>query len=509
MLKNSNEALFYRLDSLYRQGKMSKNIPLPTLEEYGLSDNGFLPKELPVTKLSDEYYKGWEAIVQNIPSLLLSKKMREVVDRLPVLDVKDSLIGDVGQLRRAYSVLCFIANAYVWGNDEACDTLPDCIAKPLLTVSDVLGLPPLATYASVVLWNYKPIVEDADDVMDLSNLTSINTFTGGMDETWFYLVSVMTEKIGAPCVTSGLKAIRAAREDDLDGAISELKCIAEAIDNLGSVLMKMEAMCDPHIFFYRIRPYLAGWKNMAEVGLPKGVKYGSEGEYLSFAGGSNAQSSLIQALDIVLGVEHFPMGKKGSGPRTISANSDQNSFINEMRKYMPREHREFLGHLAKVSNIKDYVETKKDKELTLAYDACIAMLKSFRDKHIQIVTRYIILQAHKKNPSPQSKVLRSGLSKSQGQKEQRGTGGTALIPFLKQCRDETGSSAASDWGKKVLSTAVLDVHESSTVTGTRKRSQGPTAESGDDTKRMKLGLAGNWNIDQESDEEGSYPAGHW
>ncbi|QLL31551.1 hypothetical protein HG536_0B04150 [Torulaspora globosa] len=491
---------------------MSKNIRLPTLEEYGLSDNGFLPSEFPVSKLSDEYYKDWETIVENIPSLLLSKKMREVVDRLPVLDVKDSLVGDVRQVRRAYSVLCFIANAYVWGYDKPCDTLPDCIAKPLLTVSDILGLPPLATYASVVLWNYKPIVANSelvDDLLDLSNLTSINTFTGGMDETWFYLVSVMTEKIGAPCVTSGLKAIQAVRADDLEGAISELKCIAEAIDNLGSVLMKMEAMCDPHIFFFRIRPYLAGWQNMAEVGLPKGVKYGSEGDYLSFAGGSNAQSSLLQALDIVLGIEHFPTGKKGSGARTISANSDQNSFINEMRKYMPREHREFLGHLAKVSNIKDYVETKKDKELTLAYDACIAMLKSFRDKHIQIVTRYIILQAHKKDASSQSKVLRSGLSKSQGQKEQRGTGGTALIPFLKQCRDETGSSAASDWGKKVLSTAVLNVHENSTAAGVRKRSHESTADSGGDAKRMKLGLAGNWNIDQESDEEGSYPAGHW
>lgn len=490
---------------------MSKNIPLPTLEEYGLSDNGFLPHDMPATRLSDDYYKDWEMIAQNIPSLLLSKKMREVVDRLPVLKVKQSLSADIGQLRRAYSVLTFITNAYVWGNDKACEILPDCIAKPLLTVSKALGLPPLATYASLVLWNYKPIVDNpelVDDVMELSNLTTINTFTGGMDESWFYLVSVMTEKIGAPCVTSGLQAIRAAREDDLVGTVRELKSIAEAIDNLGSVLMKMEAMCDPHIFYFRIRPYLAGWKNMAEVGLPRGVKYGSEGEYMTYAGGSNAQSSLIQALDIVLGIEHFPMGKKGSDPHTISAKSDQNSFINEMRKYMPREHREFLSHLSRVSNIRDYVQTKQDKELTLAYDACLAMLKSFRDKHIQIVTRYIILQAHKKTSSSQSNVLRSGLSKSHGKKELKGTGGTALIPFLKQCRDETGSAAASDWGRKVLSTAVLDVHDNSSITGIRKRSKSP-ADSTEDSKKMKLGLAGNWNVSEENDEEGSYSAGHW
>lgn len=489
---------------------MSSNIEVPTLEKYGLSNNGFLPGEMPVTKLSDEYYRQWEAVANSLPSLLLSKKIRSVVDRLPVLKVKENLLEDVGQLRRAYSVLCFIANAYIWGFDEPCDTLPDCVAKPLLVISEKLGLPPLATYASLVLWNYKPIVEDpelVDDVMDLSNLTTINTFTGGMDESWFYLVSVMTEKIGSSCVTCGLRAIEAIRSNEIGEVIKELKRIAEAIDGLGSVLMKMEAMCDPHIFYFRIRPYLAGWKNMAEVGLPRGVKYGSEGEYKIFAGGSNAQSSLIQALDILLGIEHFPMGKKGSEDRkTISANSNQNSFINEMRDYMPREHREFLKHLSLVSNIRDFVVKTGNKELTLAYDACIAMLKSFRDKHIQIVTRYVVLQAHKKTPSRQSAVLRSGLSKTHGKKEQKGTGGTALIPFLKQCRDETGSNAASSWGKKILSTAVLDVHENSSITGVQKRRAAELDES--NSKRIKQGISSDWDV-AGNDEGENYPAGHW
>lgn len=491
---------------------MSSNIDLPTLEEYGLCQNGFLPKEMPVTKLLDEYYRQWEAVANNLPSLLLSKKIRSVVDRLPVLKVKQELLEDEGQLRRAYSVLCFITNAYIWGFDEPCDTLPDCIAKPLLIISEKLGLPPLATYASLVLWNYKPIVEDpelVDNIMDLSNLTTINTFTGGMDETWFYIVSVMTEKIGSSCVTSGLQAIKAARNNDIDTVVSELKSIAEAIDNLGSVLMKMEAMCDPHIFYFRIRPYLAGWKNMAEVGLPKGVRYGSEGEYKIFAGGSNAQSSLIQALDILLSVEHFPMGKKGSEDRkTISANSNQNSFINDMRQYMPREHREFLKHLSLVSNIRDFVLKSNNKKLTLAYDACLAMLKSFRDKHIQIVTRYVVLQAHKKTPGKSSGVLRSGLSKTHGKKEQKGTGGTSLIPFLKQCRDETGSNAASDWGKKILSTAVLDVHENSSITGVRKR-QTVEGDDASNAKRTKQGLSGEWDVTHRDSEGATYPAGHW
>ncbi|AQZ15511.1 BNA2 (YJR078W) [Zygosaccharomyces parabailii] len=494
---------------------MVEETPLPTLAEYGLSENaGFLPQELPVTKLSDEYYKQWETIANNLPSLILTRKIRLVVDRLPVLDVKPELLNNLPELRRAYSVLCFITNAYVWGYDEPCDTLPDSVAKPLLEISEKLGLAPLSTYASLVLWNFKPVIDDTDlidNVMDLSNLTTINTFTGGMDESWFYLVSVIFEKEGSTCVTSGLNAIQAVRDNDSGKLVQELESLAQTIDKLGTLLMKMSEMCDPHIFYYRIRPFLAGWRNMADAGLPNGVKYGSTGSFQIFAGGSNAQSSLIQALDILLGVEHFPFGKqKTRQSKTISAKSNQNHFLNEMRHYMPREHCQFLEHLSLVSNIRDYVlSNQNNQKVSLAYDACLAMLKSFRDKHIQIVTRYIILQAGKKSSDSKLKVLKSGLAKTQGKKEQRGTGGTALIPFLKQCRDETGSSAASEWGKKVLSTAVMSIKSNSSITGIRKEREHDDSEQ--DTKRVKLGLAGEWDISDDSVEESGVGrmAGHW
>lgn len=494
---------------------MGEETPVPTLEEYGLSEKaGFLPQELPIAKLSDEYYKHWETIVDNLPSLILTRKIRKVVDRLPTLEIKPSLLGNIPELRRAYSILCFITNAYIWGYDEPCDTLPDSVAKPLLQVSEKLGLAPLSTYASLVLWNFKPVINDTDlvdNLMDLSNLTTINTFTGGMDESWFYLVSVIFEKEGSTCLASGLEAIRAVRENDSSKLVQQLESIAQTIDKLGSLLMKMSEMCDPHIFYYRIRPFLAGWRNMADAGLPNGVKYGSTGGFQVFAGGSNAQSSLIQAIDILLGVEHFPFGKqKPNQGKTISAESNQNNFLNEMRQYMPREHCQFLEHLSLVSNIRDYVLTNQNNQkISLAYDACLAMLKSFRDKHIQIVTRYVILQAKKKSSDSSLKVLKNGLAKTQGKKEQKGTGGTALIPFLKQCRDETGSSAASEWGKKVLSTAVLRVQSNSSITGIRKSPEHSSTQH--DTKRAKLGLAGDWDISDGSEDESGVgrTAGHW
>ncbi|AET39677.1 dioxygenase BNA2 Ecym_4655 [Eremothecium cymbalariae DBVPG len=445
---------------------MTLELPLPKLEDFGISKiSGFLPQDFPATRLADVYYSCWEDVVGNLPSLIVSRRLRVVVDRIPKLKVKPELVADIRQLRRAYTVLCFIVNAYVWGADEVVDTLPDNIADPILVVSDELGLPPLATYSSLVLWNFRPIFTNTDlledgELMSVSNLTSINTFTGGFDETWFYLVSVLFEKLGSKCVTCGLDILQGIRNNDLPRITSSLESLAQLIENLGSLLGRMDEMCDPHIFYYRIRPYLAGWRGMKTAGLPNGLRYGSKGEYKIFAGGSNAQSSLLQVLDILLGVEHFQTGMKASADRYGSAKSESNSYINDMRNYMPREHRDFLHHLSRVSNVRDFVLNRKsNSSLVLAYDACIASLKSFRDKHIQIVTRFILLPS-RKAPHVQTagrSTLRVGLAKSSSNIDQVGTGGTSIIPFLKQCRDETGSVAASDWGKRVVSSGISNL----------------------------------------------------
>ena len=70
-------------------------------------------------------------------------------------------------------------------------------------------------------------------------------------------------------------------------------------------------------------------------------------------------------------------------------------------------------------------------------------MTSFRDKHIQIVTRYIIIPAKKGAAAQQAglnlAVASSKISAGEGGKKEeiRGTGGTTLIPFLRQARDET------------------------------------------------------------------------
>lgn len=424
------------------------------------TDTGFLPNEFPLERLPQSYYQPWEDLVNNLPSLILSKRIRPLVDRLPVLDTEQ--LETEPEYRRTYQVLGFLIHAYIWGVNDATDKLPLQLSKPMLAVADHLRLPPLATYASLCLWNFKPIVKDQENMWDLDNLTTINTFTGSIDESWFYLVSTFFEYKGLFAIKAGTEAMRYVEADDAKNVQKCLENLAECIDVLGLVMMRMEEMCDPHVFYFRIRPYLAGWKNMGDAGLTKGgIFYAPETTPRAYAGGSNAQSSLIQYLDILLGVKHYSTGERplpNLQNEATEAEGPHNAFMTEMQTYMPGHHQDFLQTIKEMATIREYVFARKHSHpaLVLSYDACLAMLKLFRDKHIQIVTRYIVLQAKSSAKMGSSMTLRSGLAKSQkSDSSAKGTGGTALLPFLKQCRDETGAPAAGDWGKRILSDGVM------------------------------------------------------
>lgn len=153
------------------------------------------------------------------------------------------------------------------------------------------------------------------DISQPDNLASLVTFTGTTDEEWFFCLSVAIEARGAQVVSMMLKAIDAVEEDDPQHVTEILNRFTECLEDLCGLLERMYEKCAPAVFYHKIRPFLAGSKNMAAAGLPKGVFYDlgdGIGEWLQYSGGSNAQSSLIQLFDIFLGVEHFSEGEAKS-----------------------------------------------------------------------------------------------------------------------------------------------------------------------------------------------------
>lgn len=112
--------------------------PLPKLSKYGISpEYGFLPADLPLERLPDPYYNKWEAINANLQGLILSKRLRGVIDRLPVLSTAG--LEHDSEWRRAYSLLCFMAHSYIWGGDN-----PEEVCR-------ILSLDPKALFGSLVL----------------------------------------------------------------------------------------------------------------------------------------------------------------------------------------------------------------------------------------------------------------------------------------------------------------------------------------------------------------------
>ncbi|KAJ5094685.1 hypothetical protein N7456_010546 [Penicillium angulare] len=447
---------------------MNAEVELPILEAYDVSPRtGFLPETVSDETNLHPSYLPWIHITQHLQSLIMQDQIRSVVDGLPVLSCEH--LETISQRRKAYSILGFICHAYIWGGEAPAEIIPESISSPLLFLCESLDMPPVATYAGLVLWNYR-VARDMEQLYRIDNLATQITFTGAIDESWFYLVSVAIEARGGPLVRAILDAVRYVRENEINAVATQLLRILEGIQDICALTQRIYENCDPHFFYNKIRVFLAGSKGNQK--LPNGVYFNNGTHPIQparFSGGSNAQSSLIQLIDLALGVRHHPTRIHEDGPRNStgkevshSVPEEQSEFVASMRDYMPGPHRRFLIHFAKVANIRAFVEMNRDHEkLINSYNACIGALVKFRDVHLKITNSYILQhnpnsyrnakrqqgaykprQVHIDSNTQSGGTATANLSHKKIEIAVRGTGGTDLLPFLKQIRDETCSSYA-------------------------------------------------------------------
>ncbi|UNI19296.1 Indoleamine 2,3-dioxygenase [Purpureocillium takamizusanense] len=478
-------------------------VVFPDLASFGLSrTRGFLSDDTPLTSFRDGYYAPWDDLAARLPALIASRALGGHVGALPVLST--SGLTTEPDLRRAYVVLAFLVHGYVWagGGDAAVvDTVPPQLGEPFLHVCERLGMEPVLSYAGLCLWNWAAVVggsgggvgsnednNDGDDAgagfYDLEELVSLGSFTGTRGEDAFYLVPVLVEAEGGTLLALLLDALAAAvngnddADDDDDdddvssGLVAALDRSAEALARMARHLPKLYPLLDARAFYHELRPFFSGGRGMENKGLPRGEVVfqrvdGSE-RRARCVGGSAGQSCLFQALDCVLGVRH-----EGPG-------GGRESFFEEMRAYMPGKHRELLGQLARLPmTIRGYVEShrRSDERLVRAYDGCVKELRSWRGRHMAVVSKYIVQPARlaaaqeANGDDDDARETRNGARRTNGgdgtgpatrgereQKEEeeeeeeaglqavmakgggdelQGTGGSALVPFLRQSRDET------------------------------------------------------------------------
>jgi indoleamine 2,3-dioxygenase len=302
----------------------------PDVDTYCISPHlGFLSDNPPLRSFTKSQYAPWDELIANLPRLISSHSLRRTVDdTLPYIDPSD--LSTELENQRAYVVLGFLIHAYVWcetGDDVATGlerqprgTIPPQLAEPFLHVCDELGLPPVLLYAGLCLWNWKlGAVQDvlpaaANQFYELEQLECVGSFTGDLGETDFNLVPVLVEAEGGPLVRLLLDAVVAGAAGGDEAAKSvqrALEICAETIGRMRKHLAKLYSTLDADFFYHRLRPFLSGGNGMEDRGLPRGFVFqrrdGSE-KAVKCIGGSAAQSSLFQFLDLVLGVEHASTG---------------------------------------------------------------------------------------------------------------------------------------------------------------------------------------------------------
>ncbi|KAM5172107.1 indoleamine 2,3-dioxygenase 2 [Mantella aurantiaca] len=371
---------------------------------YVSEEHGFILQD-PLNKLPD-YYKPWMDIAEHLAILIETRKLRAEVSEMPELEIQH--LKGHRQQRLARAILSHIVMGYVWQNGESggVKVLPRALAVPYHQLSLALGLPLIMVHADFVLANWKK--------MDpLGNLSTIVSLPGGDSLQGFVLVTLLVEVAAIPAVKAVIQAVKSMESDDKQTLLIALQDMERSINKMSEALHLMYEYVDSEVYYNTIRTFLSGWKdnpNMAEGLIYEGV---SE-RPLHFSGGSAAQSTIYHAFDELLGIQHRP---------------DSSDFLLKMRHYMPPAHRGFIRWVQEAPKLPEYILTSKDPALLSIFNQCISALTEHRSLHIRIVSKYVTTAGIRARMKKSQEI-------SQGQEQQeRGTGGSQALSFLKSVRD--------------------------------------------------------------------------
>ncbi len=364
---------------------------------FSILESGFLPNKIS-TLLSNEF-DDVEYIAKNLPKILANNQIESEVLNLETEKNISNL--SIDELERAMLLYSYIGHGYIWGGTSIEKVIPKNISKTWYKISQKLVRPPILSYASYALNNWK--LQDVNKPFDLENIRILQNFLGGMDEDWFIMIHIAIEH-EAKEILNNLKTYYLDKNEDQ----SYLENALVSIKKINQIMNRMPEKCDPFIYYNRVRPYIFGWKNNPAT--PNGVIYEGVEEYGGtpqlLRGETGAQSSIVPALDALLGVTH--------------SNDPLKEYLDEMRLYMPKEHRNLLNDLDQWSENNRSNSITEDSSVVLS-DEIIKEVHAFRNKHLEYARIYI----HEQSLSNQnnSNVV--------------GTGGTPFMKYLDKHLQET------------------------------------------------------------------------
>ncbi|KAF9052831.1 Indoleamine 2,3-dioxygenase [Panaeolus papilionaceus] len=430
----------------------------PSLASFDVHlSTGFFPQR-PLPRLTNEFSR-WERALANASSNLslgedeseeaLTKRpfgeaWRTEIVSWPALDTAP-LHHDLRLCQRAHMVLAWLVHFYVHSmprSPEEAAVVPRSLSVPLMAISRHLGFAPVLTFADTVLWNWE--LERPDQPLSADNMRFLNVFSGTDDERNFYRASAYAELSGVE-ILNIIDSFQSQPSPTDFPSISkiarDLTRLASVIDDISEIIQSVRPTCDPHIFYWDIRPWFEGSDAKGPTD-PGWIYEGFEdSEDLDLSGPSAGQSSVMHALDIFLDVDHKLRQRRFPAPSAENKRADH-GFMERMRRYMPGKHQEYLRHLAASPNksIRELAQTTP--ALREPYDNAVMALKRLRDNHIRIACLYVVTMSRStpgaKGGCPASAMIdRLHAARIAGKGPVRGTGGNELAVLLKAGRDAT------------------------------------------------------------------------
>ncbi|KAM4576831.1 indoleamine 2,3-dioxygenase 1 [Odontesthes bonariensis] len=402
-----------------------------SLDPYHVSrEFGFiLPK--PLEKLPP-YYQPWMDIALHVPELVQSHELRSHINKMPLLSTK--FLQKHRELRLAHLALSMMTMGYVWqeGENNTIQTLPHNLAVPFWEVSQHLGLPPILTHADAVLANWRK--KDPEMPFNMENLELLVSLPGGDSVRGFFLVTLLVELAAVPALKSIPVVINGVRCSDTEAVARGLENISQSIQDMTDALKLMHVYVEPSVFYGIMRIYLSGWKD--NPGMPKGLVYeGVQTEPMEYSGGSAAQSSLLHCFDELLEVKH---------------EEKSSSFLTRMRNYMPPAHKQLIQDISSQPSLRRFVHQQASEHLNQAYHFCVSKLLALRSYHINVVSRFITVPAARARQLREQSQNLDGetISRAPTALEERGTGGSGIMIFLKTVRDQTKDTLLPEMSKE-------------------------------------------------------------
>ncbi|KAJ3535828.1 hypothetical protein NM208_g6971 [Fusarium decemcellulare] len=344
---------------------------------------GYLPFALPLKRLPSKFDALYNVLEQmpilkedGTPGLLATFELGPLIDGGAIPDLTaeiDNLVipgtgkRDMAAITAAFRDYSFVASSYLlepcWetysanrdnGYGLGRQTLPKCIAGPLVKCAEILDIPAFMSYAaSYALYNYW-LVHPEQGHDDYDNIRLVRAFEKGLDpkssEAGFILTHIhMVAQTGG--LIEGAVDLLAAIDGNKDAkAISDAKASLELILNAMQIIeANMEGMWSQSLpkDYMTYRTFIYGITNQSMF--PDGVVY--EGQY-----------------------DNKPQFFRGE-------------------EYRPKPHRAFLKYVRETASelgVRKFMTQSGDLSLVVLYLRVLDHVRSFRWRHWMFTREYII-----------------------------------------------------------------------------------------------------------------------